>query len=273
MNTGLSLSEMLVILTLALVFFGSKELPAFIREIARFLAKARRYSEKLRKEIDGVSSSLEPSVNSITPVRDKKKQLREHYLTIRKNMEQSVHSQKSDIIYRNLTSLQQFKDAGAVMIYVDFKGEVATRKAIADMLSCGKRVVVPYCKAGSRDLGLAEIKDPENDLVPGEFNILEPHPSLRKQFFKSDLQLVICPGVAFDVYGGRLGRGKAYYDNFLREIKGKIPIYSFAFDFQISKEPLPFDYHDISMDQIITESGIQIPQNSETKAVENSPAG
>ena len=62
--------------------------------------------------------------------------------------------------------------------------------------------------------------------------------------------------MAFDIYGGRLGNGKGYYDSFLKEIKGRIPLFGIAFDCQIRSENLPFDYHDVSMDQVITESGL-----------------
>jgi 5-formyltetrahydrofolate cyclo-ligase len=79
---------------------------------------------------------------------------------------------------------------------------------------------------------------------------------LKGNFLKSDLDLVLCPGVAFDTRGARLGRGKHYYDNFLSELKGKIPIVGLAFSCQISNTPLPCDpYSDIRMDEVITEDG------------------
>ncbi|NLP04274.1 MAG: 5-formyltetrahydrofolate cyclo-ligase [Fibrobacter sp.] len=256
----MSFSEVLVVLTLVLVFFGSKELPRFVREIAGILAKFRRYSERLKRELDEAAGVNEQFITDKNPVQESKNQKREHYISLRKGLGLSLRAEKSRMIIEHLKSTPQYRDAAAVMIYVSIGSEVETRTAISDMLSAGKRVVVPYCVSGARSLGIAEIKDPEKDLLPGEMNIPEPRKELRDKFFKSDLQLVICPGVAFDILGGRLGRGKAYYDGFLRELKGKIPLFGLAFDCQTSQEALPFDYHDVHMDQIITESGLIIDQ-------------
>ena len=68
--------------------------------------------------------------------------------------------------------------------------------------------------------------------------------------------------------GGRLGRGYAYYDNFLRELKGRVPIIGLAFECQVQSEQLPFSYSDVVMDQIITENGFKLPQPREPEAKE-----
>lgn len=266
MNTGLGFSEMLLIVTLILVFFGSKELPVFIRKAAQFMAKIRRYSEKLKSELDSLSRPIdEPVVNSVI---EKKQKLRENYIAKRKEITPDERLRKSEEIFNHLKNTNEYKKASSVMIYVSTGSEVITHSMIYSMLGSGKRVVVPYCIQGTNDLGIAEITDIEKDLVKGSLGILEPRPELRERFFRSDLHLVLCPGVAFDNFGARLGRGKAYYDCFLRELKGKISIAGLAFDCQISKESLPFDYHDVIMDQIITESGLLI-QNSSDKIPDN----
>ncbi|NLE00613.1 MAG: 5-formyltetrahydrofolate cyclo-ligase [Fibrobacter sp.] len=265
MNTGLGFSEILLIGTLVLVFFGSKELPAFIREAAKLLAKVRRYSEKLKNEINEISRSVEAPVkelsstlDSIDTTANRKAALRKHYITVRKNLDALEHKRLSEIIGENLMQTKEFINASSVMVYVSTGGEVSTRKFIEDSIGAGKRIVVPYILPNTLDLGIAEIKDFDKDLVSGELGILEPAHSLRTHFFKSDIKLVVCPGVAFDANGGRLGRGKAYYDNFLREFKGRVPIFGIAFECQIMNDTLPFDYHDVSMDQVITESGLLI---------------
>ncbi|MFP4418545.1 MAG: 5-formyltetrahydrofolate cyclo-ligase, partial [Chitinispirillaceae bacterium] len=149
----------------------------------------------------------------------------------------------------------------SVMIYLATDDEVYTRNCIEQMLTAGKRVIVPYCYDGVCRLGVAEISDMKKDLVTGKYGIEEPHETIRKNFLKSDIDLVVCPGVSFDRYGARLGRGKGYYDSFLEELKGRVPLIGLAYECQISSDPLPFDYHDIAVDQIITEDGpiISIP--------------
>lgn len=256
MNTGIGFSEMLVVLTLILVFFGSKELPMFIKKAAQFMAKVRKYSDKLRSELDSISRTIDEPVEKLTSANDKKQQMRNHFISLRKSIAPEEQHKKSEEIFQHLKATDEFNKAKAVMVYVSVGSEVSTRSMIKEMLECGKRVVVPYCVDSRSELGLAEIRNIDNDLITGEFGIPEPRLELRDSFFRSDLQLIICPGVAFDLYGARLGRGRAYYDIFLRDIKDRIPITGLAFDCQISKEQLPFDYHDISMDQVITESGL-----------------
>jgi 5-formyltetrahydrofolate cyclo-ligase len=259
MNTGVGFSEMLVVFTLILVFFGSKELPIFIRKAAQIMAKIRRYSDKLKSELDSINQTLEVPVVKEPPfVVVEKNRLRNYYISMRKSLSPEEHQKKSEEIFNHLKTTSEYQKATAIMIYVSMGKEVSTRNMINEMLVSGKRVVVPYCKEGCNDLGLAEIRDIERDLVKGEYGILEPRVELRDLFFKSDLRLIVCPGVAFDIYGARLGRGKAYYDAFLREFKERTPIIGLAFDCQISKDHLPFDYHDIAMDQVITESGLLI---------------
>jgi 5-formyltetrahydrofolate cyclo-ligase len=62
------------------------------------------------------------------------------------------------------------------------------------------------------------------------------------------INLIIVPGMAFDVNNNRLGRGKAFYDKFLSQTSAcKIGV---GFDFQLVDE-LPNTEKDIKMDEVI----------------------
>jgi 5-formyltetrahydrofolate cyclo-ligase len=272
LNTGLSFPELSVIFILLLLFFGSKELPRLIREGTRFWHKIRRYSEKVRRELDEISHSLDTPLDSGSENSDdrfsndifrKKRDVRQRYIAARKALTSEQRTEKSRAIWEHLKGDERYKTARSVMVYINTGAEVETKDAIEQMLENGKRVIVPYCCTGSRTMGIAEIKGIENDTTIGTHGILEPIDTLRDNFFKSDLQLIVCPGVAFDKYGGRLGIGGAYYDTFLHELKGRIPIIGIAFDCQIIDDAVPFDYHDISVEQIFSESGAQIPEFDE----------
>lgn len=263
MNMGIGFSEIIVIVLLILIFFGSKELPRFIRDGARLLAKARRYGDKVKEEIDEVTKSLDgpPPVPHDTLTTGEKQELRKKYIAIRKSMGPADRVEKSRSICATLMSTDQYRQAGAIMMYANMGAEVETVTLIAAALEAGKRVVLPYCRSETRSLGIGEIKDAARDIVIGASNCPEPREDLRDLFFRSDLQLIVCPGVGFDIFGARLGRGLAYYDNFLRELKGRVPIVGLAFDCQVQTNQLPFSYSDVVMDQIITETGFKLPQN------------
>ncbi len=65
--------------------------------------------------------------------------------------------------------------------------------------------------------------------------------------------LLLVPGLAFNLSGERLGRGKGFYDKFLETFKGeKIGI---CFECQLIKD-IPTEIHDQKCDWLITEKNI-----------------
>ena len=253
--SGIGFGEIILIVSLILLFFGSKELPRFLREAGTLMGRIRRYSDKVRQELDELARPEATPVPGIAGSAAKKQALRTQCLEARKNVSVEHRREKSKAIASHLSASQEYRDARSIMVYVSMGAEVDTRDIITQAMAEGKRVVIPYIKSAGGELGLGAIENIDTDTVPGSLGILEPVECKRDNFFKSDLQLIICPGVAFDRFGGRIGRGKSYYDRFLGELKGRIPLFALAFDCQILDQSVPFDYHDISMDQIITESG------------------
>lgn len=204
----------------------------------------------------------------IQMVAECKDELRKQYLQISKGLLEDCRLAKSAEIFEFLKKSPHFQSADSIMIYVNIGSEVETISIIKYLFEIGKKVIVPYCKDSSGELGISEIRSLENDICKGPMGVPEVRSHLRKTFAKSDLQLIICPGVAFDIFGGRLGRGKSSYDRFLKELKGRVPIIGLGYDCQICREPLPFDYHDIPMDQIITESGMLLCSFEHNKLTE-----
>ncbi len=82
----------------------------------------------------------------------------------------------------------------------------------------------------------------------GRFGIREPvdrctHLGLNR------LDLILVPGVAFDLNGRRVGRGKGYYDRLLRLASGRKC--GVGFDEQLVSE-VPVEAHDILLNCILT---------------------
>lgn len=94
----------------------------------------------------------------------------------------------------------------------------------------------------------------EGSFKTGAYGISEPDPEQSQLVDIDDLQGCLIPGVAFDKRGGRLGRGKSYYDRALRNFTGeKVGI---AYAAQVSAQPLPMDSWDIYMDALVTEESL-----------------
>jgi 5-formyltetrahydrofolate cyclo-ligase len=262
MITGIGISEVIAILLLVLLFFGSKELPRIIREVSSFIAKARSYSDKMRRELSEITADITTVPTTPAPLAksvEQKKELREHFRNARKALTAQQRCEKSAQIHHHLLSLPRLESAKTVLIYLHSGSEVLTDELLERLQALNKRILVPYCRVGSRDLGIAEITDWRTQIHSGEHGLREPIHELRDNFLKSDIHAVICPAVAFDSSGGRLGQGLGYYDRTLRELQGRAYLVGIGFDCQIHPHPLPFDHHDVAMDQVVTESGPLIP--------------
>ena len=66
--------------------------------------------------------------------------------------------------------------------------------------------------------------------------------------------MILVPGIGFDKKGSRIGHGKGYYDNLLKNSNRAVHI-GLAFECQIVK-CIPTQNHDIPVDKIVTEKRI-----------------
>jgi 5-formyltetrahydrofolate cyclo-ligase len=155
-----------------------------------------------------------------------------------------------------LAALPEYLRARTVMFYVELGSEVRTRPFLPTAWQDGKRVVVPYCVGEQLGLFCLERLD---ELAPGALGILEPTAELRgladRQVDVSRLDLIVVPGVAFDRRGGRLGRGKGYYDRLLRQVRPDATLVALAFECQLFAE-IPMLPHDVYMHKVISEQAV-----------------
>jgi len=166
----------------------------------------------------------------------------------------------SQQIIVNLQQLDVYRSAAAVHVYVNLPGEVQTQTLLTQLLASGRRVYVPYCVAGNR-LQLFHLKN-QSELTPGAYGILEPTAELQADAARrgdaAELDLIIVPGVAFDRSGGRLGRGKGYYDRLLATRRSDATVAALAFDCQLVPQ-VPVSTHDQPMSLIVTETTVVAP--------------
>jgi 5-formyltetrahydrofolate cyclo-ligase len=108
-----------------------------------------------------------------------------------------------------------------------------------------------YPKVANELLTFHEIHDAAIELVPGAFGIPEPAqecPEIRIE----EIDAFICPGLAFDRHGGRLGRGRGFYDRMLAQARAGTVKIGVCFEFQRVPETYAED-HDIRMDRVFSD--------------------
>lgn len=193
-----------------------------------------------------------------------KKTLRAEMLGKRSQLKFDEIIKKSEKIKNKLFQLEEFKDANFIFSFISFKDEIYTHDIIKDTISLGKRVGVPITIKKPRKLLVSEIKDFDNELEIGPYDILAPKKEFERIIDPKLVDLVLVPGLAFNRYGFRLGYGGGYYDRFFAEIKEDVPKIGLCFDMQIV-DNVPIDSYDIPVDYIITEKDIIRPIHKKSK--------
>ena len=186
---------------------------------------------------------------------------------IRRRKQQYTPSQLEELSEPIIARLRPLlADARVILAYYSLPDEVNTHQLIDDLVAEGKTVLLPKV-LDATTMELRRYTGP-HDLAPGPFGILEPTGSpFHLSTLSPSIDVALIPGVAFDALGHRLGRGRGYYDRFLRTMgtvpsvssvanyRGTVPsvrpcLLGLCFDFQ--KVPsVPVDPTDISVDQVI----------------------
>lgn len=206
-------------------------------------------------------------------IKDEKKELRARMAGVRSAIPEHSRSTQSLAACRHLEQklLSQLRtDRGSLTIfsYLSFGDEPDTGPLVAKCLEMGDRVLVPKI-TGNGVMTLHSIRGTE-DLAPGTWGILEPRPAapLWPVDWYRAIDLVIVPGLAFDLLGGRIGFGGGYYDRFMAELTGtdqsgsegtkethSIIKAAIAFREQLVSTAIPLEDHDFKLDMLFTASG------------------
>ena len=184
-----------------------------------------------------------------------KKEIRSKVLKKRLSLSSEDIRDKSRQIFLNLAETVDYRNSQNIMFYVATRSEVQTEEMIKTSIKMGKNIFVPIILPECLNLAPSKIYNFDKELEKGKKGILEPKKEYYRLFPPEDIDLIIVPGVVFDLSGNRIGRGFGYYDNFLRKVRSSAKIISLAFEMQIVKK-IPVDENDIPVHKIITEKRI-----------------
>lgn len=179
-----------------------------------------------------------------------KQTLRQHMLKKRNEVPKLDIQKKSDQIKQRFFSLRWYKDAENILFYVSYDNEVNTHDMIKESLQDGKTVIVPVTDTRMKSLQLSKLVN-WDDLCPGAYSILEPRKGCVQMVAESCVDLIIVPGIVFDLHGNRIGHGMGYYDRLLKKCVSSHSI-GLAFEFQLI-DLIPAEEHDKKIQMIITE--------------------
>ena len=138
-------------------------------------------------------------------------------------------------------------DAKTIVAYYSLPDEVDTHRLIDDLLADGKTVYLPKV-ISDEEMVLCRYTGADS-LREGAFGIMEPvgAPIPAEEV----IDVVLVPGMAFDASGNRLGRGKGYYDRFLKTLATPRPhLIGVCFDFQ-KVEVVPTTSCDVKVDVVV----------------------
>ncbi|ULL19053.1 5-formyltetrahydrofolate cyclo-ligase [Paenibacillus sp. H1-7] len=197
-------------------------------------------------------------------IKEWKIELRRQAESERNALEPSVRSEKSKHISHALWErIREMMDscAGAghqptLFTYVPVKSEVDVTPVMEACWKKNYRVLVPKVQHEPKQLKLFEIQS-HDDLEKGAWNIPEPKDDIPQFHDMKKIDVILVPGLAFDLRLGRLGYGGGFYDRFIQQYVRagwtKPYIIAGAYDMQMIKE-VPMGLFDFRLDELITES-------------------
>ena len=99
------------------------------------------------------------------------------------------------------------------MVFLSLPHEIDTSPLVLRAWQDRKRVLAPKVSWNQRRMLPLEFRSLTDDLMVSVMGLREPVTGI--PFPISLIDLVTVPGLGFDEYGNRLGRGRGFYDRFL----------------------------------------------------------
>ncbi|MGH7968538.1 MAG: 5-formyltetrahydrofolate cyclo-ligase, partial [Limisphaerales bacterium] len=134
-----------------------------------------------------------------------------------------------------------WRRARSVLLFAPVQGELDIWPLLEAALAQGKETALPRFQKETGRYIACSVRNLDTDVSVGHWNIREPRAHCAETPLNR-LDLILVPGVAFDLHGRRVGRGKGFYDQILAAAGGSTC--GTAFDEQIVSE-VPVEPHDI----------------------------
>lgn len=166
-------------------------------------------------------------------------------------MPEERRASESAEVVRHIVADEVWKGARSVLLFMPLPDEVRIRPLVDAAWAAGKSVALPASDAATGAYVARRVLSAA-DLRPGRFGVLEPCAGCPVVPF-SALDLVLVPGIAFDMAGNRLGRGRGFYDRMLALSPDAVSC-GVGFDGQVVTL-VPVEPHDVKLHQVWMPTG------------------
>lgn len=155
---------------------------------------------------------------------------------------------------QRLVEQPEYRRAEIMMVFLSLPGEIDTTALVLKAWQDRKRVLAPKVSWEQRRMIPIEIRSLTHDLTITGMGLREP--ATGTPIPLPIIDLVIVPGLGYDVYGNRLGRGRGFYDRFLANPEFAGVACGLAFEQQFVEE-IPAGSLDRPVDLLITDEKVR----------------
>ena len=147
-------------------------------------------------------------------------------------------------------------DRGIWAFWPTLPEEPDFRDWLAGAMVSGLKVGLPRLNWEDRSLEFRQVCDPARELEFDDKGLAQPRVDL-PEFGADTVAVILVPGLAFDMQGGRLGRGAGFYDRTLAKVPESVMRIGVCFDQQVVDE-VPQDSWDRKVHAILSpEKGLR----------------
>jgi 5-formyltetrahydrofolate cyclo-ligase len=249
---SLGIGELGLILVVALLFIDPSKIGTATRALATLRRKWSAIQREVKQQIDTLA--LEENLReSADAVRKAKAALRAEALAAVRALPAAERNEAAEAALARLSEWSAWREAKTVALFCGKSDEIDTEGVVRAALAAGKTVLLPRiadAAAGRPRMEMIPVRDFDRDLSEGAFGILEPARELSAEG-APEPDLILVPGAAFDERGGRIGRGKGFYDRYLEGRSASRA--GLGYEAQILRKKLPLEAHDQVLDALVTE--------------------
>ncbi|QDV91428.1 5-formyltetrahydrofolate cyclo-ligase family protein [Phycisphaerae bacterium RAS2] len=184
-----------------------------------------------------------------------KKELRSRLRAVLAAVSPDDMATRSRAAARLLLAEPEYRRCETIMIYLSLPQEADTTPIVLQAWQDGKRVVAPQVSWESRQMIPMEIRDLDTEVAANnQLGVREP---VSGQIIPvQQIDLVIVPGLGFDPFGNRLGRGRGFYDRFLGKPEFRGVSCGFALEEQVV-DSIPAGPLDQRVHMLITDARVR----------------